>query len=98
MRDLDKLFHQEIANCEVCPEKQSSFQEWTCSNCPELKLEEIGPETWRLLEIRRLKLAQFPFQPNDLDYVSWQVLASLEEKIEMEKRKWEQELFLSKGR
>lgn len=42
-----------------------------------------------MLEIRRLKLAGYPLGPDDLDYVSWQLLAELEEKLELEKRKRE---------
>jgi hypothetical protein len=42
-----------------------------------------------VLEIRRLKQAGYPFGPEDLGYVSWQLLAALEEKLDLEKRKRE---------
>jgi len=41
------------------------------------------------LEIRRLKAAGFPLTPEELDYVSWQLLAALEEKVELKLRQRE---------
>jgi len=65
------------------------YSKWACQNCPDFKSEHICAGTWQVLEIRRLKQAGYPFGPDDLDYVSWQLLAALEEKLNMEKRKRE---------
>jgi len=51
----------------------------------------ISTQTWHLLEIRRLKNAGLVLGPNDLDFVSWQLLAYLEEILESLKKKREKE-------
>ncbi len=88
------MLSREAADCAGCPEKRSAFQKWSCAHCPEFRLDSIAPETWRLLELRRLRLAHFPFAPDDLDYGSWLLLAGLEEKIEAERKKNELQMIL----
>jgi hypothetical protein len=87
MRALDLLLSKDIADCDVCSEKRSLYQDWTCSHCPELKLESIGPELVSMLELRRLQIAGFPFEQNQLDYESWILLSALNERIDREQRK-----------
>ncbi len=49
-----------------------------------------------MLEIRRLKLAGYPFRADDLKYRDWLLLGALEEKLGSEQKKNELELTLLK--
>jgi hypothetical protein len=80
---------KEPADCRNCSEQKSRYSEWACAHCPEFRLDQVSSATWHLLEIRRLKAVGFSLAPEDLDYVSWHLLASLEEKIELKRRQRE---------
>ena len=53
--------------------------EWTCKNCPKKKPEDLHPYTHKLLRLRRLKLAGYPFGANDLTMEEWFDLGKMEE-------------------
>jgi len=81
------LLNKEPADCSNCGERKNRYSKWTCEHCGEFRFEQISRQTWHLLEMRRLKSAGFPLKADELDYVSWHLLAALEEKIEAGKSK-----------
>jgi hypothetical protein len=52
---------------------------WACENCPKKKAEDLHPYTWKLLRLRRLKLAGYPFCADDLTVEEWMDLGKIEE-------------------
>lgn len=87
--DLELILNRELADCANCQDRKNKYAKWACQNCPDFKIESISPQTWQLLEIRRLRSAGMPIALNDLDYGAWHLLAALEEKIEAMKTSWE---------
>jgi hypothetical protein len=87
--DLGLILSREPVDCTNCDERKKKYSQWACGHCPEFRVDQISAQTWNLLEVRRMKMAGFVFAPDDLDYVSWHLLAELEEQIQARDRKKE---------
>jgi hypothetical protein len=53
--------------------------EWACSQCEFKKFDHLQIYTRKIMEIRHLKNAGYPFRANDLLLEDWQDLGTLEE-------------------
>ena len=67
---------KERAKCEV---EFREHLEWTCKNCPKKRAEDLHPYTLKLFRLRRLCMAGYPFEANDLTMEEWSDLGKLEE-------------------
>jgi len=63
---------------EKCEIEFEGVLEWTCKNCPKKKAEDLNPYTHKLLRLRTLRTAGYPFGANDLTYEEWLDLGQLE--------------------
>lgn len=59
---------------------------WTCSKCSKKRWRDLSPYTWKLFRIRRLQMAGYPLEKNDLTYAEWCDLGRLAEVIEYGQR------------
>ena len=57
-------------------------REWTCAHCPKTRLEDLNPYTHKLLRLRMLRAAGYPFEANDLTYEEWLDLGRLNQWLE----------------
>lgn len=48
--------------------------EWQCSNCPKRRWQDLSPYTHKILRLRRLQQAGYPFEANDLELEEWEDL------------------------
>lgn len=55
--------------------------EWACSKCPTKRFEDLHPYTHKLLGLRTLRMAGYPFEANDLTMEEWGDLGRIEEMI-----------------
>ena len=55
--------------------------DWTCRNCPKKKAEDLHPYTHKLLNLRMLRMAGYPFRANDLTYEEWLDLGQMEQML-----------------
>ena len=55
--------------------------EWTCNHCPRKKQSDLNEYTIKMFNIRRLRMAGFPFGKNDLTLEEWDDLGLIEETI-----------------
>ncbi len=65
-----------------CKEEFGEYYEWSCENCEKRKRRSLHPWTQRLLRIRRLRKAGYPFGKNDLSYEEWTDLGLINERLD----------------
>ncbi len=88
VRDLDVLTNAcTEAERRKCEAEFGDNLEWTCERCPKKRPEDIHPYTMKILRLRRLIRAGYPFQANDLTVEEWEDLATANEMIE--KASWQ---------
>jgi hypothetical protein len=81
MREIEAIFSGGLTTCQVCPERKSRYAQWICANCREVVEERLSPEVLRLLLLRRLRQAGYPFGRDELDFEDWLHLGEMEELI-----------------
>lgn len=54
---------------------------WMCEKCELKRFKDLGPYTLKLLGIRRMRMAGYPFGKNDLSLEDWIDLARVEEAL-----------------
>jgi len=53
--------------------------EWACNHCPKKKAQDLHAYTFKLFRLRRLRMAGYPFEANDLTVEEWMDLGRIEE-------------------
>ncbi len=53
--------------------------DWACARCEKKKVADLHEYTHKMLKIRHLKLAGYPFRANDLALEEWMDLGVLED-------------------
>ncbi|OGP58258.1 MAG: hypothetical protein A2V67_20475 [Deltaproteobacteria bacterium RBG_13_61_14] len=86
IQEVRSLVSGGLVSCQVCPERRSRYAQWICVNCREVTEEKLSPDTLRLLLLRQLLRAGYPFEKNDLDAEDWLNLGQIEELIEEMRR------------
>ena len=76
----------EREKCEVEVGDDPANLEWTCANCPKKRAEDLHPYTTKLLRLRTLKAAGFPFRANDLTPEEWLDLGRIEQEFEYDRQ------------
>jgi len=68
---------------EKCSNEFGDNLEWTCSRgkCGKIRGNEFCDYTLQIFQIRRLRIAGYPFKRNDLTFQEWEDLGSLVEAI-----------------
>lgn len=56
--------------------------EWQCRNCPKKRWQDLHPYTLKILKLRRLQKAGYPFGANDLTLEEWEDLGLVNEWLE----------------
>lgn len=59
------------SEAEACAEDFEGNLEWACANCPKKRPEHLSPYTHKLLRLRALKAAGYPFKADDLSPEDW---------------------------
>ena len=81
MQEIRTFLFAGLVSCQTCPELQSRYAQWICANCRELTGEKLSSSALRLLILRALRRAGYPFEQTDLDFEDWLNLAQIEEMI-----------------
>lgn len=55
--------------------------EWACDHCPKKKAGDLHPYTIKLFRLRRLRMAGYPFEADDLTVEEWMDLGMLEDRL-----------------
>lgn len=81
MEDLRRLTagicdDKEKQKCEI---EFGDKLDWVCENCPKGGDREIGEYTAKLLRVRTLRMAGYPFKANDFTYEEWLDLGVIEQ-------------------
>ena len=63
---------------EKCEAEFGDNLDWACKNCKETRAEDIGEYTSKLLRLRTLRMAGYPFRANDFTPEEWQDLGEIE--------------------
>ena len=71
---------------EKCELEFGENLEWTCANCPKKSADSLHPYTTKLLRLRTLKAAGFPFRANDLTPEEWLDLGRIEQELEYDRQ------------
>lgn len=66
-----------------CKDEFGHNLEWSCKNCPKGKAEDLHPYTLKLLGLRELSIAGYPFGPNDLTAEEWHDLGKVIQWLEI---------------
>lgn len=66
---------------QTCREEVGENLAWTCAQCEKKKARDIHPYTRKMLWLRRLRAAGYPFRRCDLTMEEWEDLARLEDMI-----------------
>ncbi len=72
---------------EKCLVENDGDLSWACSNCPKKKESDIHPYTIKLLSLRRLQLAGYPFTADDLTLEEWGDLGWLNETLNRDEKR-----------
>lgn len=70
--------------------------EWACSKCEKKRYDQIHPYTQKIMEIRRLREAGYPFTANSLTLEEWQDLGAYEEIMQERERNQPRPVYLVK--
>lgn len=55
---------------------------WQCENCPKKGWQDLSPYTHKILRLRQLQQAGYPFEANDLELEEWMDLGRANECLE----------------
>ena len=64
-----------------CANEFGDFLEVTCAKCAKLRAQDLNIYTGKMLRIRNLQMAGYPFDKNDLSPEEWEDLGRLNETL-----------------
>ena len=64
---------------EKCRNEFGDNLEWACGKCEKNREKDIHPYTAKLLRIRNMRMAGYPFGANDLTFEEWEDLGAIEQ-------------------